>query len=258
MREIDITRIIIKEFSEKLLKNLKVDVAIGGAGPSGLAAAYYLAKDGFCAAVFEKSLRVGGGMPGGGMMYNVVVFPYDSKEILNEFEIQYKEKDGYLVADSLESTAMLTAKAVKEGAFIFNLMNIEDVMIKSGKVEGVVINWSAVELAKLHVDPVVVESHYVIDATGHEAYITRMVEKKTKGGLLTPTGKIIGEGPMEAEEGERFVVEYTKEVYPGLFVCGMAVNATFGGPRMGPIFGGMLSSGKKVAELIKQRLKACK
>jgi thiamine thiazole synthase len=30
----------------------------------------------------------------------------------------------------------------------------------------------------------------------------------------------------------------------------MSANAAFGGPRMGPIFGGMLLSGRKVAELI--------
>jgi thiamine thiazole synthase len=45
-------------------------------------------------------------------------------------------------------------------------------------------------------------------------------------------------------------------VFPGLFVAGMAANATFGGPRMGPIFGGMLLSGEKVAMLIKERLEA--
>lgn len=33
----------------------------------------------------------------------------------------------------------------------------------------------------------------------------------------------------------------------------MAVCATFGGPRMGPIFGGMLLSGRRVAELILEK-----
>ena len=54
---------------------------------------------------------------------------------------------------------------------------------------------------------------------------------------------------MNAEEAERQVIEYTQEIYPGLIVAGMAVNAVFGLPRMGPIFGGMLLSGKKAAEL---------
>ena len=35
---------------------------------------------------------------------------------------------------------------------------------------------------------------------------------------------------------------------------GMAANAVFGGHRMGPIFGGMLLSGKKVAQDILARL----
>ena len=40
----------------------------------------------------------------------------------------------------------------------------------------------------------------------------------------------------------------------GLYVCGMAVSAVSGTPRMGPIFGGMLLSGKKVANLIIKEL----
>jgi ribose 1,5-bisphosphate isomerase len=40
-----------------------------------------------------------------------------------------------------------------------------------------------------------------------------------------------------------------------LYVCGMASSAVGGTPRMGPIFGGMLLSGKKVAEAIINRLK---
>jgi thiamine thiazole synthase len=35
----------------------------------------------------------------------------------------------------------------------------------------------------------------------------------------------------------------------------MCCNATFGSYRMGPVFGGMLLSGEKAAELVAQRLK---
>ena len=60
---------------------------------------------------------------------------------------------------------------------------------------------------------------------------------------------------MNADIGEKTVVENTKEVYPGLFVTGMCANAVFGSQRMGPIFGGMLLSGKKVADLILKKEK---
>jgi len=60
---------------------------------------------------------------------------------------------------------------------------------------------------------------------------------------------------MWAERAESMVEDNTKEVYPGLFVVGMAANAVFGSPRMGPIFGGMLLSGKNAAEMIIEKLK---
>lgn len=59
---------------------------------------------------------------------------------------------------------------------------------------------------------------------------------------------------MWAEKGEKAVIKNTGEVYPNLYVAGMAANSVYGSYRMGPIFGGMLLSGKKVAELIRERL----
>jgi thiamine thiazole synthase len=54
--------------------------------------------------------------------------------------------------------------------------------------------------------------------------------------------------------GEKGTIESTQEIYPGFFVAGMAATATFGVNRMGAIFGGMILSGVKVADLIHQRL----
>ncbi len=97
-------------------------------------------------------------------------------------------------------------------------------------------------------------SRIVIDATGHSSELARIVEKKVGSRLKTKSGGVVGEKPMWAEVGEKTIVDNTKEVYAGLYVAGMAANAVFGGPRMGPIFGGMLLSGEKVARIIIEKL----
>lgn len=251
-----ITRAIVETYLKDILKYVESDVIIGGGGPSGLCAGYYLAKKGIKTVLFENALKLGGGMPGGGMMFNKIVVQKQGLEILEEFGIRYKEyQKGYYVADSLEATACLTDKALKQGLQIFNLIKIEDVLIRKDRVCGVVVNWTSVEIAGLHVDPITFKSKVVIDATGHPCEIVSIVEKKSGGRLLTVSGKIEGEKSMWAEVAENMTLKNTKEVYPGLYVCGMAANAVFGGPRMGPIFGGMLLSGKKVAEILIKKLK---
>jgi thiazole biosynthesis enzyme len=129
-------------------------------------------------------------------------------------------------------------------------MSIEDVMIRENdRITGLVLNWSAVNLAGLHVDPLSIRSKVVIDATGHASEICHIVVNKLGGKLRTESGGIIGERSLWAEVAESKIMENTKEVYPGLIVAGMAANAVCGGPRMGPIFGGMLLSGKRAAEV---------
>ncbi|MBA7625582.1 Thiamine thiazole synthase [subsurface metagenome] len=100
-------------------------------------------------------------------------------------------------------------------------------------------------------DPFCISSKYLIDATGHSAELVSMLKKRKPE--LFP--KELQEYFMNVEKSEAGVVEKTGEVYPGLYVAGMSVCDVFGLPRMGPIFGGMLKSGKKVAELIKNKLK---
>ena len=258
--EITISRAITESFMKDFLKAMEVDVAIGGAGPTGMTAAYYLARKGMKTVIFERSLRPGGGMPGGGMMFNTIVVQAEAKEILDEFDIRTEEYEkGYYIADSVEASSALCFKAIQAGAKIFNLMSIEDVMIRENdRITGLVLNWSAVDLAKLHVDPLTIRARMVIDATGHASEICHIVVNKLGGKLRTESGGVMGEKSMWAEVAEKKVMENTKEVFPGLIVAGMAANAVCGTPRMGPIFGGMLLSGKRAAEVALEILQQLK
>lgn len=249
MEETIITRAIVESYTREFLDFSEIDVAIVGAGPAGLTTGYYLGKKGIKTAIFERRLSVGGGMWGGGMMFNRIVVQTEAREILDELGITSKEyQKGYYVADSVEAVSALCYRTVKAGTRIFNLMTAEDVMIREGdKVAGLVLNWSAVSLANLHVDPLVIKSKLVIDATGHDAEIFNLVVRKTGQKLETCTGGVVGEKPMWAEIAERETVAKTQEIYPGLIGVGMVVNAVYGLPRMGPIFGGMLLSGRKAA-----------
>ncbi|MCP4113317.1 MAG: thiazole biosynthesis protein [Desulfobacteraceae bacterium] len=249
LNEVIITKAIIDRYYTKLTENLETDVAIVGGGPSGLVAGYYLARAGKKAVLYERKLSLGGGVWGGGMMFNDIVVQEAAVHILEEFGIRtQKYQDNYYTADSVETAAALTAKAVQAGLTVFNCTSVEDVMMRTDKVIGLVLNWSAVEMAGLHIDPLAVRSKYVIDTTGHDTEVVKVVQKKVPGELKTPTGKIEGEKSMWSDKAETLTLENTREVFPGLYVAGMAANATFGGPRMGPIFGGMLLSGEKVAD----------
>ncbi|MBN2831249.1 MAG: thiazole biosynthesis protein [Candidatus Omnitrophica bacterium] len=253
--EIIISKAIIESYKEKLINALEVDVAIVGGGPAGLVCAYYLAKNKFKVALFERKLSIGGGMWGGGIMFNEIVVQEEAKKILDEFGIRTRKyQKNYYLADSIEAVSTLCSKTVKAGGRIFNLLSAEDVLVKNKRVCGLVLNWTAVQMANLHVDPISMRAKYVVDATGHAAEVVRIVERKSGIRLKTKTGKIIGEGSMDADFAEKLTVKNSKEACPGLYVCGMCANAVFGGPRMGPVFGGMLLSGKKVAKELTKKI----
>lgn len=257
MDEVIISRAIVESYMKDFMGAMEADVAVAGAGPAGLVTAYSLAKEGIKVVVFERQLRVGGGMSGGGMMFNRIVVQEEGKRILDEFEVSAEEYEkGYYVADSLEAISTICSRAIKEGAKIFNLVSVEDVMIREDdRITGLVLNWSAVSWSKLHVDPLTARCKVAVDATGHDAEVCRIVVEKIGPKLRTKTGEVIGEKSMWAERGEREILENTREVYPGLVVAGMTANAVFGSPRMGAIFGGMLLSGKKAARVAMELLK---
>ncbi len=249
--EIRVTRLIVASYAKKLAEVADTDVAIAGGGPAGITAAYYLAKAGLKVALFERKLSIGGGMWGGGMMFNEIVVQDPAKGILDEMGVQcVKAGKGYWTADAVHAVAALVHKATAAGARFMNCISVEDVMLQDGRVTGLVIQWSPVEMSGLHVDPLTIRARVVVEATGHPAEIAKVLVNKAQVKLNTPSGTLEGERPMDATRGELAIVENTREIYPGVYAAGMCCNAVYGAPRMGPIFGGMLLSGRKVAELI--------
>jgi len=244
-----VSKAIVDSYHQKLLRAIESDVVIVGAGPAGLTAAFHLAARGRKVTVVEKRLAPGGGVWGGGMGMNDIVVQQEAVPIVEAAGIRHECRyEGLYVIDAAELACALCLQAIRAGAVLLNLVTLEDLCVHGGKVTGVVVNRTTISGA-LPVDPIVLQADNVIDATGHEAVA---VERLRARSLLSPqlAAAGSGEGPMDATAGEAFVVERVAEAYPGLWVTGMAVCATFGGPRMGPIFGGMLLSGKRVAELI--------
>jgi thiamine thiazole synthase len=120
------------------------------------------------------------------------------------------------------------------------------------KIVGAVVQWTSVSMSGLHVDPLPIKSKAVIDCTGHDAEVLAVASRKIPElNIMVP-----GEKSMWVDLAEKLIVENTGEVCPGLYVAGMAVASLHQTPRMGPIFGGMLLSGKKVAELVIEKIKS--
>ncbi len=247
--EARISKAILIAYTNKLSRSLDSDALVIGAGPSGLVAAHDLAKHGCNVTIVEKRLTPGGGIWGGAMGMNEIVLEPEILPILDEFGIRHgHELEGLYAVDSSELASALCFKALQAGAVLLNLTTVEDVCVLDGKVAGVVVNRTSLTGA-LPIDPITLMSRAVVDATGHDATVVEMLRRRD---MLDRTKIAIrpGEGPMDALRAEKFVVDGVTEVFPRLWVSGMAVCTTFGGPRMGPIFGGMLLSGRRAAELI--------
>ncbi|MDW8003540.1 MAG: sulfide-dependent adenosine diphosphate thiazole synthase [Thermofilaceae archaeon] len=250
-----ITKAIWKATAEDWLEFSEVDVIVVGAGPAGLTAGKYLAGDGLKTLVLERRLSFGGGIGGGGMMLHKVAVGSGALHILDEFGIRRKylpEFDLYVV-DAAELMAKLAARALDSGAKILTGVSVEDLIVREQpfRVEGVVVQWSAVQLASLHVDPIFIQSKAVVDATGHDAEVLKVLERKNpRAGV-----RVAGESSAWAEAGEIAVVEKAGKVVEGLYTTGMAVASLYQAYRMGPIFSGMLLSGKRVAQEIRRDLK---
>jgi thiamine thiazole synthase len=246
--EKEVTQAIVETFSKQFKEYVESDVIIIGAGPSGLMAGRELAKKKIKTFIIERNNYLGGGFWIGGYLMNKLTVRSPGDKILKELGVPYeKYTEGLFVADGPHACSKLIASACDAGVKFANMSIFDDLVLhEDNRVRGVVINWTPVTSLPREitcVDPVGLECKVVVDATGHDACVVRKLSER---GLI----KVPGFGAMWVEHSENLVVEYTKELYPGLVVCGMSTTTSFGLPRMGPTFGAMLLSGKKCAEVV--------
>ncbi len=247
--EVKIGRAIIRHALKDLDEYSQVDVLIVGAGPAGLAAARYLAERGYKVLVFERRFSFGGGIGPGGNMLPKIVVQEEAVPILRDFKVRYvPAEDGLYVVDPAELVAKLGAGAIDAGAKIVLGVHVDDIIFRGEppRVTGVLWIWTPIQMSGMHVDPLYTEAKAVVDATGHDAEIISIAARKV------PELGIQMEGEKSAwsEVSEKLVVEHTGRVAHGLYVAGIAVCTVYGLPRMGPIFGGMLMSGRRIADVI--------
>jgi thiazole biosynthesis enzyme len=256
IKEVDesaISRAIVQKAAEDWISLTETDVIVAGAGPSGLTAARYLAKAGLKTVVFERKLSFGGGIGGGGMQFHKVVVQSPADKILRDIGCSLETlEDGVYVVDTAAMIAKLAAGAIDAGAKVIFGVFVNDLIYRDSplQINGAVVQWTSVKMSGLHVDPLAVKAKAVVDCTGHDAEVLVVASRKIPGLHIT----VRGEGSMWASRAEQLTVENTKEVSPGLFAAGMAVAALHQTPRMGPIFGGMLLSGAKVAKLVARKV----
>jgi thiamine thiazole synthase len=250
--ESEVTRAILSGFAKDLEGFAESEVIIIGGGPSGLMAGRDLAKDGRRVLIIERNNYLGGGFWLGGFLMNTITVRAPGHKVLDELGIPYKEwSENLYVTTGPHACSKLIAAACDAGAKILNMTSFEDVVVRgNNRVAGVVVNWTPVRALPREitcVDPIPLEAHLVIDATGHEAAVASALMER---GFF----KVPGEGGMWIEESEDLVVEHTGVVYPGLVATGMAVASIHALPRMGPTFGAMLLSGRRAAEAANEEL----
>src|SRR3989338_5525177 len=231
---------------DDFLEYTSSEVIVVGGGPCGTTAAMLLAREGIKTLIIEKDVKSGGGMWQGGMLFPKMVVEEPANLFLESFGIKLKQEGDLYTADSYYVSSKLLSLAFEHGAKMFNSVRVQDVIYREDGIKGVVINWDQVaHLTANCVDPLALESKIVIDATGHNAEVVKIVSEKI--GLKE---KFVGrEGSMWIEKAELATIQNTREIYPNLIVAGMAANGVAGLPRMGPIFGGMFLSGIKAAKL---------
>ncbi|KAL8033616.1 hypothetical protein ABFX02_13G171000 [Erythranthe guttata] len=176
---------------------------------------------------------------------------------LDELGLEYDEQDNYVVIKhaALFTSTIMSKLLARPNVKLFNAVAAEDLIVKGGRVAGVVTNWALVSMnhdTQSCMDPNVMEAKVVVSSCGHDGPFGATGVKRLKSiGMID---SVPGMKALDMNTAEDAIVRLTREIVPGMIVTGMEVAEIDGAPRMGPTFGAMMISGQKAAHIALQSL----
>lgn len=222
IREAQVSREMVTRYMNDMLHYAESDVVIVGCGSAGLSCAWELSKDpSLKIAIIEQSVSPGGGCWLGGQLFSAMIVRKPADKFLDELEVPYEEKENYVVVKhaALFTSTILSKLLMRPNVKLFNATAVEDLIVKSGKVAGVVTNWTLVTLnhnTQSCMDPNVIEAKVVVSGTGHDGPMGASGVKRLESIGLIKENK--GMFCLDMNAAEDDIVRYTREVVPGMVV----------------------------------------
>jgi thiamine thiazole synthase len=256
VKEATVNRAMTRRYFQDLDNYAECDVIIVGAGSAGLCCAYELSKHPeIKVALIEQGVAPGGGAWLGGQLFSAMCVRKPADELLDELNVPYEDEGDMVVIKhaSLFTSTLLSKVLAAPNIKMFNATAVEDLIVREDPVMGryvggAVTNWTLVSLnhdTQMCMDPNVMESKVLVSSTGHDGPMGASgVKRLAKMGMVDSAP---GMSALDMNSAEDMVVRNTREVVPGMIICGMEVAELDGAPRMGPTFGAMFMSGQKAA-----------
>lgn len=154
---------------------------------------------------------------------------------LDELDIEYDEQDNYVVIKhaALFTSTIMSKLLARPNVKLFNAVAAEDLIVKGGRVGGVVTNWALVSMnhdTQSCMDPNVMEAKVVVSSCGHDGPFGATGVKRLKSiGMID---SVPGMKALDMNTAEDAIVRLTREIVPGMIVTGMEVAEIDGAPRM--------------------------
>lgn len=177
---------------------------------------------------------------------------------LDELGIDYDEQDSYVVIKhaALFTSTIMSKLLARPNVKLFNAVAAEDLIVKGGRVGGVVTNWALVSMnhdTQSCMDPNVMEAKVVVSSCGHDGPFGATGVKRLKSiGMIE---EVPGMKALDMNSAEDAIVRLTREVVPGMIVTGMEVAEIDGAPRMVHMLTTLFLSSLRLRKLLLFNLK---